>query len=72
MIAWLAVAYLLFAYFFVPIVWQGIEVSNRALGDRPQITRTSDGHPGDPINVSLVAYSPNFPESSDGMCLRKT
>ncbi len=55
LIAYFAVAYLLLACLLAPIVWMEFEDRNSEVDNYPQVTRTSDGHPGDPINVSLIA-----------------
>jgi hypothetical protein len=49
----LLVAYLLVAYLTLPDVWRRYE-SEPGLAQRPMITVTSVGIPGDPLNVGLV------------------
>jgi hypothetical protein len=48
-----AVAYGLLAYVVLPLAWERYEYQP-GLADRPMVTRTSDGIPGDPLNVGLV------------------
>jgi hypothetical protein len=52
-IAALLVVYGVLAYFFLPLVWKRYE-HEKALAGLSMVTRTSDGIPGDPINVGLV------------------
>jgi len=47
------VAYGGLAYFFLPLAWKHYE-HQKALAGFSMLTRTSDGIPGDPINVGLV------------------
>src|ERR1700685_388822 len=47
------VIYGVLAYFFLPLVWKRYE-HQKALAGFAMVTRTSDGIPGDPINVGLV------------------
>ena len=49
----LAAAYGLLAYVVLPLVWEHYE-HQPGLADRPMVTRTADGIPGDPLNVGLV------------------
>ncbi|MCU0879947.1 MAG: LssY C-terminal domain-containing protein, partial [Pirellulaceae bacterium] len=46
--------YLIVAYLVMPALWKRYERRHPALADTPGITRTGDGHPGDPINVALI------------------
>jgi hypothetical protein len=46
--------YLLFAYILAPLLWLRYYHRHPALDASPRITQTSDGHPGDPLNVALV------------------
>jgi hypothetical protein len=48
-----AVAYGLLAYLALPLAWEHYE-HQPGLADQPMVTRTSDGIPGDPLNVGLV------------------
>jgi hypothetical protein len=50
----LILLYLLAAYLVAPMVWKRYERRHPALDDVPGITLTSDGHPGDPLNVALI------------------
>jgi hypothetical protein len=49
-----AVLYLLAAYVVVPMAWKVYARHHPSFDDNPRITQTSDGHPGDPLNVSLI------------------
>ncbi|QDV66660.1 hypothetical protein Poly24_03470 [Rosistilla carotiformis] len=49
LLLWLAVAYLA-----APWAWELYIRRHQDLDDQPRITRTSDGHPGDPLNVELI------------------
>ena len=42
------------AYVLAPWGWKKYAEREPAFDDRPRITLTSDGHPGDPLNVALV------------------
>lgn len=48
-VVWLAVAYLV-----MPIAWKRFAARHPSLEDVPGITHTSDGIPGDPLNVALI------------------
>ncbi len=48
-VTWFAIAYLL-----APLLWSRYAHRHPALDDTPGVTETSDGHPGDPINVALI------------------
>jgi hypothetical protein len=37
-----------------PFAWNRFERLRPSFDDNPRITQTSDGHPGDPLNVSLI------------------
>ena len=49
LLAWAIVAYLL-----APLTWKVYLRLHRALATAERVTHTSDGHPGDPINIGLV------------------
>jgi hypothetical protein len=42
------------AYIVVPQIWKWYAHRHPAYDDNPRVTQTSDGHPGDPLNVSLI------------------
>jgi hypothetical protein len=46
--------YLLIAYIILPFGWERYATDHPTLDDNPRITETSDGHPGDPLNVALI------------------
>lgn len=46
--------YLLIAYLVVPLGWREAEGRHPALDSLPQIARTHDGIPGDPLNIALI------------------
>lgn len=48
-----AILYLCIAYVLLPLGWRVFIDRHPALSDLPFITSTSDGHPGDPINLAL-------------------
>jgi hypothetical protein len=50
----LAAVYLLAAYVIIPYGWKQFARHYLSLNDKPRITETSDGHPGDPLNVALI------------------
>jgi hypothetical protein len=50
----LLVAYLVVAYFLMPEWWIWQAHRHPGLDDLPNVTRTADDIPGDPINVALV------------------
>lgn len=50
----IAVVYLIAAYVLAPTFWRIYERRYPLTDDDPRVTRTHDGHPGDPLNVSLV------------------
>ena len=47
------VAYTLLAYVLLPALWTHHE-HQKGLADKPMVTRTAQGIPGDPINVGLI------------------
>jgi hypothetical protein len=49
-----AAAYFLLAYVAAPTMWKVYAHRHPMFDDNPRITQTSDHHPGDPINVSLI------------------
>jgi LssY-like putative type I secretion system component LssY len=54
MLLGLAVLYLLAAYVVIPMIWKDYARLHPSFDDNPRITQTGDGHPGDPLNVSLI------------------
>jgi hypothetical protein len=48
------VLYLLAAYAVIPLIWKTYARDHPTFDDDPRITQTSDGHPGDPLNVALI------------------
>lgn len=50
----LLLAWFLLAYFLLPTLWKGYVHLRPSYDNIPNITFTSDGHPGDPLNVSLI------------------
>ncbi len=50
----LLVAWLILAYFVLPMGWKTYAKHHPALDASPRITETSDHHPGDPLNVALI------------------
>ena len=48
-----AAAYLTVAYLVAPLIWERYADRHPSFDDNPRITKTSDGHPGDPLNVGL-------------------
>lgn len=56
------VFWLLTAYVLAPWGWKRYAEHAPGLDDRPRITLTSDGHPGDPLNVALVGTETQLQE----------
>lgn len=50
----IVVLYLVAAYILIPLVWRYYAHRHPSYDDNPRITQTSDHHPGDPLNVSLI------------------
>jgi hypothetical protein len=50
----LATAYLFVAYVLIPLAWERYAHDHPSFDDHPRITKTGDGHPGDPLNVALI------------------
>jgi hypothetical protein len=50
----LAMLYLIGAYVIAPLAWKLYAARHPSFDDHPRITQTSDHHPGDPLNVSLI------------------
>ena len=56
-IRWAAIGlvlYLAIAYVLVPLIWREAEGRHPALDTLPQIARTHDNIPGDPLNIALI------------------
>jgi hypothetical protein len=51
-------AWVVSAYVIVPLVWKFYARHHTSFDDNPRITQTSDGHPGDPLNISLIGAEP--------------
>jgi hypothetical protein len=51
----LLLLYLLTAYLIAPAVWVRYARRHPSFDEIPRITYTGDDHPGDPLNVSLIA-----------------
>ena len=45
--------YWVIAYVAAPLAWEVYAAWRPSFDDDPRITRTSDGHPGDPLNVAI-------------------
>jgi hypothetical protein len=54
LLATLLLVWLLAAYFVIPFLWKQFWDRDANFDDNPRITETSDGHPGDPLNVALI------------------
>jgi hypothetical protein len=54
LVLWLALAWAAAAYLIVPKLWLLYFRRHPVLAELARVTQTSDGHPGDPINVALV------------------
>jgi hypothetical protein len=46
--------WLVAAYVIAPFAWERYARHHPSFDENPRITQTSDGHPGDPLNVSLI------------------
>lgn len=46
--------WLIAAYVMIPFAWKRYARHHPLFDDDPRITHTSDGHPGDPLNVALI------------------
>lgn len=46
--------YLVIAYVIIPLGWKRYATDHPSFDDNPRLTETSDGHPGDPLNVALI------------------
>jgi hypothetical protein len=53
-VLWSLVAWLAAAYWLIPEGWKLDARWHPSLDANPRVTQTSDGHPGDPLNVALV------------------
>ncbi len=54
----LVATYLLAAYLIIPAVTSAYFGNHPSFDNNPRITQTHDGHPGDPLNVSLIGMEP--------------
>jgi hypothetical protein len=50
------------AYVIAPFAWERFARHHPSFDDNPRITQTSDGHPGDPLNVSLIGTEEQIAE----------
>ncbi len=48
------ILYFVIAYLVAPEVWVHYARKHPTFDDNPRITKTHDGHPGDPLNVGLI------------------
>ena len=46
--------YRVVAYLLLPLAWRTHAHRHPQFDDDPRLTKTRDGHPGDPLNVALV------------------
>ncbi len=53
-IAGFLLLWLILAYVLAPDAWKAWASYDPALDDNPRLTQTSDHHPGDPLNVTLI------------------
>lgn len=60
------VAYLLVAYVILPLVWRDVTRDRPDLTSIPNITHTSSGIPGDPLNIGLVGAEPDVIHAMTG------
>lgn len=51
----LLIAWAMAAYLLAPLVWKLYFRHHPSLANVDRITHTADGHPGDPLNIALVA-----------------
>ena len=51
---WLLAGWAVVAYLVVPELWQWHYGRRGDLAEAERVTATSDGHPGDPVNIALV------------------
>lgn len=51
----LLVVYISAAYWLIPRAWESYGQRHPSFDDHPRLTQTGDGHPGDPLNVALIA-----------------
>lgn len=54
--------YVSVAYYLLPMLWSHYE-HQPGLAEKPMVTRTSDGIPGDPINVGIVGSEADIVEA---------
>jgi len=52
--AWILAGWAVLAYVVVPDLWQAYYDDRQAMAQVHRTTRTSDGHPGDPVNIAVV------------------
>ena len=52
---WLLIAWAVAAYLLAPLVWKFYFRHHPSLDNFDRITHTADGHPGDPLNIAIVA-----------------
>ncbi len=52
---WLLIAWAVAAYLLAPLVWKFYFRHHPSLDNVDRITHTADGHPGDPLNIAIVA-----------------
>lgn len=55
LLAILAASYFCVAYLLAPLIWRVYEGGHPSLAEMEALTVTGDKHPGDPINIAIVA-----------------
>ncbi len=54
-VAVVLIVYFLVAYVIMPLGWERYTRFHPDFKDHPRLTETHDGHPGDPLNIALIA-----------------
>lgn len=62
-LASITAAYLMIAYFIMPLGWVEYEHRHPAIDETPGISTTADDHPGDPMNVALIGSEADLKEA---------
>jgi len=59
----LLLVYVVVAYLLIPLAWEFYGRRHLSFDDNPRLTKTGDGHPGDPLNVALIGTETQLKEA---------
>jgi hypothetical protein len=66
MLAWILIIWAALAYLIAPRLWELYFHYHKDFAQVARVTQTSDGHPGDPINIALVGSDAQVVQAMSG------